>query len=51
VALKDFVEKYPNNENVVEATYLIGDAADQIQDTLTAIPFFKKVIEKMSTRK
>lgn len=46
VALKDFVEKYPNNENVVEATYLIGDAADQIQDTLTAIPFFKKVIEK-----
>ena len=46
VALKDFVEKYPSNENVVEANYLIGDAADQIQDTLTAIPYFKKVIEQ-----
>jgi tetratricopeptide (TPR) repeat protein len=46
VALKDFVEKYPNNENVMEAHYLIADAADQIQDTLTAIPYFKKVIEQ-----
>lgn len=46
VALKDFVEKYPSNENVMEAHYLIADAADQIQDTLTAIPYFKKVIEQ-----
>lgn len=46
VALKDFVEKYPSNENVMEAHFLIADAADQIQDTLTAIPYFKKVIEQ-----
>jgi len=46
IALKDFVQKYPSNENVVEAHYLIADAADQMQDTLTAIPYFKKVVEK-----
>jgi predicted negative regulator of RcsB-dependent stress response len=30
----------------MEAHYLIADAADQIQDTITAIQYFKKVIEQ-----
>jgi TolA-binding protein len=43
-SLKDFISKYPLNENIVEANYLVADAADQINDTLTAIQYFQKVI-------
>lgn len=45
-ALKDFVSKYPTDENVVEAYYLIADAADQIKDSLEAVSAYKKVIEQ-----
>ncbi len=45
-ALKDFVTKYPTDENVVEAYYLIADAADQIKDSTEAVAAYKKVIEQ-----
>ena len=45
-SLKDFISKYPNNENIVEANYLIADAADQINDTLTAIQYYQKVMDQ-----
>ena len=45
-ALKDFVAKYPTDENVVEAYYLIADAADQIKDSTEAVSAYKKVIEQ-----
>ena len=45
-ALKDFVSKYPTDENVVEAYYLIADAADQIKDSTEAVAAYKKVIEQ-----
>jgi len=46
VSLKDFISKYPSNENIVEANYLVADAADQINDTLTAIQYYQKVVEQ-----
>ena len=45
-SLKDFIGKYPTNENIVEANYLIADAADQINDTLTAIQYYQKVMDQ-----
>ncbi|WP_395768587.1 tetratricopeptide repeat protein [Aquirufa sp.] len=45
-ALKEFVSKYPSDENVVEAYYLIADAADQIKDSTEALQAYKKVIEQ-----
>ncbi len=45
-ALKEFVSKYPNDENVVEAYFLIADAADQINDSTEAFLAYKKVIEQ-----
>jgi tetratricopeptide (TPR) repeat protein len=45
-ALKDFVTKYPTDENIVEAYYLIADAADQIKDSTEAVAAYKKVIEQ-----
>ena len=45
-SLKDFISKYPMNENIVEANYLIADAADQIKDTLTAIQYYQKVMDQ-----
>ena len=45
-SLKDFISKYPNNENIVEANYLVADAADQINDTLTAIQYYQKVMDQ-----
>jgi TolA-binding protein len=45
-ALKEFVSKYPNDENVVEAYFLIADAADQINDSTEALVAYKKVIEQ-----
>ena len=45
-SLKDFIAKYPTNENIVEANYLIADAADQINDTLTAIQYYQKVMDQ-----
>lgn len=45
-SLKDFIAKYPSNENIVEANYLVADAADQINDTLTAIQYYQKVMDQ-----
>jgi len=45
-SLKDFISKYPTNENIVEANYLVADAADQINDTLTAIQYYQKVMDQ-----
>ena len=45
-ALQDFVTKYPSDENVVEAYYLIADAADQLKDTTQAYTAYQKVIEQ-----
>ncbi|MFM1837067.1 MAG: hypothetical protein RJA04_1755 [Bacteroidota bacterium] len=45
-ALKEFASKYPNDENVVEAYFLIADAADQINDSTEALVAYKKVIEQ-----
>jgi tetratricopeptide (TPR) repeat protein len=45
-ALKDFVSKYPTDENVVEAYFLIADAADQLKDSTEAVNAYKKVIEQ-----
>lgn len=45
-SLKDFIAKYPTNENIVEANYLVADAADQINDTLTAIQYYQKVMDQ-----
>jgi TolA-binding protein len=45
-SLKDFIDKYPTNENIVEANYLVADAADQINDTLTAIQYYQKVMDQ-----
>lgn len=45
-SLKDFIAKYPTNENIIEANYLIADAADQINDTLTAIQYYQKVMDQ-----
>ena len=45
-ALKEFVSKYPNDENVIEAYFLIADAADQINDSTEALVAYKKVIEQ-----
>lgn len=45
-ALKEFVAKYPTDENVVEAYFLIADAADQIKDSTEALQAYKKVIEQ-----
>ncbi|RXK52420.1 tetratricopeptide repeat protein [Aquirufa rosea] len=44
--LKAFIEKYPSNENVVEATYLIADAAYRTQNKADALVFYKKMIEQ-----
>lgn len=45
-SLKDFISKYPTNENIVEANYLVADAADRINDTLTAIQYYQKVMDQ-----
>jgi len=45
-ALKEFVSKYPSDENVVEAYFLMADAADQIKDSTEALQAYKKVIEQ-----
>lgn len=45
-SLKDFIAKYPTNENIVEANYLVADAADQLNDSTTAIQYFETVIEQ-----
>jgi tetratricopeptide (TPR) repeat protein len=45
-SLKDFISKYPTNENIVEANYLVADAADLINDTLTAIQYYQKVMDQ-----
>lgn len=45
-ALKEFVSKYPTDENVVEAYFLIADAAEQLNDSTEALLAYKKVIEQ-----
>ncbi|MHA8066430.1 tetratricopeptide repeat protein [Aquirufa sp. ROCK2-A2] len=44
--LKSFIEKYPNNENIVEATYLISDAAYRVNNKEDALTYYKKMIEQ-----
>lgn len=43
--LQKFIEKYPKNEQVVEATYLIADAAFRIGDKATALQYYAKTVE------
>lgn len=44
--LKAFIEKYPNNDNIVEATYLLADAAYRISNKEEALAAYKKMIEQ-----
>ena len=44
--LKLFIEKYPTNENIIEATYLLADAAYRINNKEDALTFYKKMIEQ-----
>ncbi len=43
--LKNFIEKYPLNEHVAEATYLIADAAFRINNKNDALLYYAKTIE------
>ncbi len=43
--LKSFIEKYPQNEHVEEATYLIADASYRINNTSDALLYYAKTIE------
>ena len=44
--LQRFIEKFPKNEQVVEANYLIADAAFRIGDKATALTYYQKTIEQ-----
>ncbi|MHA8072674.1 tetratricopeptide repeat protein [Aquirufa ecclesiirivi] len=44
--LKAFIEKYPNNENLVEATFLIADAAYRTNNKSEALVYYKKMVEQ-----
>jgi tetratricopeptide (TPR) repeat protein len=44
--LKSFIEKYPTNENITEATYLLADAAYRINNKEEALTNYKKMIEQ-----
>lgn len=44
--LKAFMEKYPANENVIEATYLIADASYRTGNKAEALTFYKKMVEQ-----
>jgi len=44
--LKNFIEKYPLNEHVAEATYMIADAAFRIDNKSDALLYYSKTIEQ-----
>lgn len=44
--LKNFIEKYPLNEHVAEATYMIADAAYRTDNKSDALLYYSKTIEQ-----
>ena len=42
VPLQKFIEKFPKNEQVIEANYLIADAAYRTGDKATALTYYQK---------
>lgn len=46
--LKNFIEKYPLNEHVAEATYMIADAAYRTDNKSDALLYYSKTIEQNS---